>query len=399
MLFIQFVLQSELFTFCIYPIKILHLYRKFNGDRKNMEYINFEPRLEMVIDGETDSKILQRIWQLKEKLQNKVLFLGHHYQRDEVIQYADKTGDSFELSRFAAENKDREYIIFCGVHFMAETADILTDENQKVILPDLKAGCSMADMAIFDDVLLAWDELKSITNEKIIPITYMNSSAAIKAFVGEQGGLVCTSSNAHKALQWAYDRGDKVLFIPDQHLGRNTAYDMGIPLDEMIVWNPFEIYGGNSREKVQKAKIILWQGHCSVHQQFQPGHVDYFRSLDPEIKIIVHPECKFEVAQKADYIGSTSKIIKTIAEAPSGSKWAVGTENHLVKRLANSFKDKEIHLLSPYVCQCSTMFRIDPVQLLTVLERLEKGEVVNQITVPDEVKKWSRVALERMLQL
>lgn len=359
----------------------------------------FEARLEMVIDGETDPGILDQIWKLKQKLSDKVLFLGHHYQRDEVIQYADKTGDSFELSRFAAENTDKEYIIFCGVHFMAETADILTSDEQKVILPDLKAGCSMADMARYDDVLVAWDELKEATDARIIPITYMNSTADIKAFVGEHGGLVCTSSNAEKALTYAFENGEKVLFVPDQHLGRNTAFDMGISLEEMIVWNPAQPYGGNSMDDIRKAKMILWLGHCSVHQIFQPHFVDMFREKYPDINIIVHPECRFDVVQKADISGSTSKIIKTIAEAPAGSKWAVGTENHLVKRLANTFKDKDIHLLSPYVCQCSTMYRIDPLQLLEILQQLDQGIVLNQIRVDHQVKYWSRIALERMLSL
>jgi quinolinate synthase len=364
-----------------------------------MKNIEFAPRLEMMVDGETDPKVLKEIWKLKEQLKDRVLFLGHHYQRDEVIQFADKTGDSFELAKFAAQNRDKEFIVFCGVHFMAETADILTSDEQKVILPDLKAGCSMADMALYEDVLLAWKELKDATNQKIIPITYMNSSAAIKAFVGQNDGLVCTSSNADKALKWALEKGDKILFIPDQHLGRNTAYEMGIPLNEMIVWNPYEVYGGNSKEQIQKAKMILWLGHCSVHQQFQPQHVDYYRNLDPEIKIIVHPECKFEVVQKADYSGSTSKIIKMIAASPAGSKWAVGTENHLVKRLAHTFTDKEIHLLSPYVCQCSTMFRIDPVELLEVLKSIHRGEIINQIIVDKEIQHWAKVALDRMLNL
>lgn len=364
-----------------------------------MNQIYFEPRLEMVVDGSTPPEVQEEIWRLKEKLDSQVLFLGHHYQRDEVIQYADKTGDSFELSRYAEENRDREFIIFCGVHFMAETADILTAENQKVILPDLKAGCSMADMATFDDVLLAWEELKESTSQRIIPITYMNSSAAIKAFVGQHGGLVCTSSNAEKALRWAFERGDKVLFIPDQHLGRNTAYALGIPLAEMIVWNPARALGGNSLQAIQNARMILWQGHCSVHQQFLPAHVDFHRKRDPEINIIVHPECMFEVVQKSDFVGSTARIIKIIAEAPAGSKWAVGTENHLVRRLANTFRDKEIHHLSPYACQCSTMFRIDPMELLTVLRKLEQGEIVNQIIVPPDIKKWALVALERMLSI
>ncbi len=364
-----------------------------------METFEIEPRVEMVIDGKTDPAILEEIWQLKEQLKEDVLILGHHYQRDEVIQYADKTGDSFELARYAAENKDKKYIIFCGVHFMAETADVLTTDEQVVILPDMEAGCSMADMATDEDVFIAWEELKEISEAPIIPITYMNSTAAIKSFVGKNNGLVCTSSNAEKALKWALERGEKILFIPDQHLGRNTAYEMGLSLDEMVVWNPHEVFGGNDADKIKKAKMILWQGHCSVHQNFLPIHADQFRAKYPNGKVIVHPECMFEVTQKADYMGSTSKIIKIIETADKGSIWAIGTENHLVNRLAEKHSDKKIMLLSTFACQCSTMFRIDPLQLVEILRLLKKGKVVNQISVDKETRKNAKVALQRMLEL
>ncbi len=358
-----------------------------------MKTLTIEPRMGREEEIKTDPRILEEIWSLKEELKDDLLILGHHYQKDEVFQYADKSGDSFELARYAAANKDKKYIVFCGVHFMAETADILTGDDQDVILPDLQAGCSMADMAEDEAVFAAWNELQKISDKKIIPITYMNSTAAIKSFVGKNGGLVCTSSNAEKALKWAFSRGEQVLFIPDQHLGRNTAWAMGIPLDEMAVWNPAAKLGGNSEEKLKKSKMILWQGHCSVHQNFLPANIDYFRREYPDINIIVHPECMFEVASKADHVGSTSKIIKMIEEAPAGSTWAIGTEDHLVKRLADNNPDKNIFLLSYFSCQCSTMYRIDPLQLVEILRRLKKGEVVNKITVDPETSRYAKVAL------
>jgi len=354
---------------------------------------------------DTEEALIERIAKVRKELGSRVFILGHHYQRDTIIQFADKTGDSLGLSKYSAEQTTSEFIVFCGVHFMAETADILTPKSRKVILPDLKAGCSLADMANIDQVEECWDDLIPLsrtTQDKIIPVTYVNSTAAIKAFCGRHDGTVCTSSNAEKVLQWALDRGDKVLFLPDQHLGRNTAYKMGIPLEKMAIYDPFLHGGGEAPQVYERAKIILWQGFCSVHMNFRPQYVDIFREKYPGIKILVHPECTFEVVQKADYCGSTSYIIKTINEAPYGSKWAIGTENHLVNRLKNQHPDKFISPLSPYACQCSTMYRIDPVHLLKSLEALNQGDPAwrdNQITVPDEIAVDARIALERMLEI
>ncbi|MCK5077404.1 MAG: quinolinate synthase NadA [Calditrichia bacterium] len=353
----------------------------------------------MINENKTEPAILDEIWQLKDQLKNDLLILGHHYQRDEVIQYADKTGDSFELARQAAQNRDKKYIIFCGVHFMAETADILTTDEQSVIIPDVEAGCPMADMAWDDGVYTAWDELKNVIDEKIIPITYMNSTAAIKSFVGANDGIVCTSSNAEKALKWAFKRGNKVLFIPDQHLGRNTAFDMGIPLEQMVVWNPEMTMGGNKPSDIKQAKMILWQGHCYVHQQFLPEDIDNFRSKYPEGKVIVHPECMFETARKADLTGSTSKIIKVIEAAPEGSVWAVGTERNLVERLQKQNMDKKIVLPSALDCKCGNMFKISPSKLLKTMRLLAKGEVINKISVDKEIQQNAKIALQRMLEL
>ncbi|MCI0711444.1 MAG: quinolinate synthase NadA [Chloroflexi bacterium] len=353
-----------------------------------------------LIDHEAGA--VERIERALEILGDDVVILGHHYQRDEVVRFAHFQGDSFQLSREGAQ-VDARYIVFAGVHFMAESADILSRDDQIVILPNLNAGCSMADMANLEQVLTAWAELEDVLGEDpeahIMPITYMNSAANLKAFVGEHGGTVCTSSNAHGALNWAFAQREKVFFFPDQHLGRNTGRDMGIPLHEMVVWNPFKSYGGLTDEQILNAKIILWQGHCSVHQQFAPGHVDLWRERHPDINIIVHPECRMEVVEKADFIGSTAKIIKTIENAPAGSKWAVGTEVHLVNRIKNEHPDKFVTLLSPFSCLCSTMYRISPLDLATVLEGLVDGEVINQISVPEDIKQKAKLALDRMLSI
>jgi quinolinate synthase len=341
----------------------------------------------------------ERIAGVKRKLSNRLLILGHNYQRDEVYKFADYTGDSLKLSQYAALQREREYIVFCGVKFMAETADILTAADQKVILPDLAAGCSMADMADIENVETAWQELTALIPEsRITPITYINSGADLKAFCGEHGGLVCTSTNAEKIIRWAFERREKILFFPDQHLGRNTCRRMGISLDEMILWDPALPNGGNSPEAIRKARVLLWQGFCSVHQMFQPEHLAYFRKQIPGIKIIVHPECSMEVADSADLMGSTEYIIRTVTDAPAGSRWAVGTELNLVNRLKRNNPDKEVFFLSPMVCMCSTMFRIDAPHLLWSLERLESGSIVNQIIVPEADRYWAKIALERMLE-
>lgn len=352
--------------------------------------------------AEHEADAIERIERALEILGDEVVILGHHYQRDEVVQFAHFQGDSFQLSKEGAQ-VDAKYIVFAGVHFMAESADILSRDDQVVILPNLNAGCSMADMANLEQVLTAWAELEDVLGEdpaaRIMPITYMNSAANLKAFVGEHGGTVCTSSNARGALNWAFAQREKVFFFPDQHLGRNTGHDMDIPLDEMVVWNPFKPYGGLTDEQLLSAKIILWQGHCSVHQQFAPGHVDLWRERHPDINIIVHPECRMEVVEKADVVGSTAKIIKSIENALPGSKWAVGTEVHLVNRIKNEHPDKFVTLLSPFSCLCSTMYRISPLDLATVLEGLVEGEVINQISVPDDIKQKAKLALDRMLSI
>ncbi|MFC1477762.1 quinolinate synthase NadA [candidate division KSB1 bacterium] len=356
--------------------------------------------IDTVADAQVDSeKILVRIAEVKKRLGDKVLILGHHYQRDEVIQFADRTGDSYGLSKYAAEKTSSDFIVFCGVHFMAETADILTPDDRAVILPDLKAGCSMADMATIEQLEECWEDLTSYTDDRIIPITYVNSTAAIKAFVGRYGGAVCTSSNADKILKWAFERGEKVLFLPDQHLGRNTGHRMGVPHDKMVVYDPLIAGGGSSPEEYDRSKIILWQGYCSVHMHFQPEHVDVFRKQYPGINILVHPECTFEVVQKADYAGSTSYIIDVVEKAPHGSKWAIGTEHHLVERLKKQHQDKFISTLAPYACQCITMYRISPEWLLHVLEALDRGELTHRISVPGDVSADAVKALNRMLEI
>jgi quinolinate synthase len=336
----------------------------------------------------------------KDELGSKLVILGHHYQRDEVIEWADARGDSFRLARFAADNHAATDIVFLGVHFMAESADILTADHQRVILPDLNAGCSMADMANLDQVEEAWDELAAITDvDRVVPITYMNSSAALKAFVGEHGGAVCTSSNARGVLDWALGRGDKVLFFPDQHLGRNTAIQMGYDESTMRVWNPHTELGGLEDREVKETTFLLWRGWCSVHQRFRPEHVEAFRAEHPDGTVIVHPECAHDVVELADEVGSTERILAWVEKAPAGVTVGVGTEVHMVQRMAREHPDKTIVSLDPLVCPCSTMFRIDAPHLAWVLEHLVAGTVVNQITVEPRTAEWARVALERMLEI
>jgi quinolinate synthase len=349
----------------------------------------------------SDPTLVARARAAKEALGDKVFVLGHHYQRDEVIQFADVTGDSYKLARDAAARPDAEYIVFCGVHFMAESADLLTSANQQVILPDLAAGCSMADMATDQQVRDAWAVLESVgIADQTVPVTYMNSSAAIKGFTGEHGGVVCTSSNAERALRWALERGEKVLFLPDQHLGRNTAVrDLGLSLDDCVLYNPWKPNGGLTDQELRDATMILWRGHCSVHGRFTPENVDAVRERVPGINVIVHPECQYEVVQKADYVGSTEYIIRTLDAAPAGSSWAVGTELNLVRRMADRHPDKRIVFLEETVCYCSTMNRIDLPHLVQSLESLVRGEVINQIVVDPVVAANARVALERMLAL
>jgi quinolinate synthase len=351
---------------------------------------------------EQEVEAVERITRARAILGDDVVILGHHYQRDEVVQFADFQGDSYQLSKEGSAVKAK-YIVFAGVHFMAESAVILGRPDQVVILPNMKAGCSMADMANLEQVLTAWAELDEMLgedpNNRIMPITYMNSAANLKGFVGERGGAVCTSSNAMGALQWAFAQREKVFFFPDQHLGRNTGKKMGIPLEQMVLWNPFKPYGGLTDEQILNAKIILWQGHCSVHQQFRPEHVDLWRRNHEGIQVIVHPECMMDVVDKADLVGSTSYIVKTIDAAPPGSKFAVGTEVHLVNRIKNRNPDKFVTLLSPFACLCSTMYRITPLDLANVLERLVDGQVVNQIFVPDTVQHYAQIALNNMLAI
>ncbi|MEV4920189.1 quinolinate synthase NadA [Streptomyces tirandamycinicus] len=351
----------------------------------------------------SDPDLVERARAAKEKLGDKVFVLGHHYQRDEVIQFADVTGDSFKLARDAAARPEAEYIVFCGVHFMAESADILTGDDQKVVLPDLAAGCSMADMATAEQVAECWDVLTEAgVAERTVPVSYMNSSADIKAFTGKHGGTICTSSNAKRALDWAFEQGEKVLFLPDQHLGRNTAVrDMGMSLDDCVVYNPHRPNGGLTAEQLRDAKMILWRGHCSVHGRFSLDSVNDVRARIPGVNVLVHPECKHEVVAAADYVGSTEYIIKTLEAAPAGSSWAIGTELNLVRRLANRFapEGKEIVFLDKTVCFCSTMNRIDLPHLVWALESLAEGNLVNRIQVDSETESFAKLALERMLAL
>jgi len=349
-----------------------------------------------------DEECEQRILAARDKLGERLVILGHHYQRDEVFRHADFTGDSLKLSRQAAASK-ADYILFCGVHFMAEVADILSRPEQVSILPDMAAGCSMADMADLQNVERAWQELSEVLDpdEAITPVTYINSAADLKAFCGEHGGIVCTSTNARHVLEWCFSQRDKVLFFPDQHLGRNTGYTMDIPLDQMVVWDYDKPMGGLTAEQIRDAKIILWKGFCSVHQMFQPEQIDNFKQKFPETKIIAHPESPFEVCQKSDYIGSTEYIIKTIADAEPGTRWLVATELNLVNRLHEQYKHqgKNVHFMSPNVCMCSTMFRIDPQHLAWVLENLVDGHVVNQVSVPQDIAEMAKLALDRMLDV
>jgi quinolinate synthase len=357
----------------------------------------------------SDAELKHRIEIARKSLGQKLLILGHHYQQDGIVELSDFVGDSFELSQKAAARKDIQYVIFCGVHFMAESADILTPPNVRVILPDLGAGCSMADMANLEQTLDCWADLKeTCPDQTIVPITYMNSSAAIKAFVGEQGGAVCTSSNCANVLKWALAGGAnpngnhrkiKILFFPDQHLGRNTAYAMGYPLEQMVVWDPNQELGGNDAQKLVAADFVLWKGHCSVHQLFRSEHVDQVREKIPDVKVIVHPECRWEVVQKADQVGSTAYIVNQIANAPPASRWAVGTEVHLVNRLARQHPEQKIVVLSDCQCLCTTMFRIDLPHLCWAIENLVNGNVVNQISVNEQTRKWALVALDRMLAI
>ncbi len=349
-------------------------------------------------DAECDARIAAA----KEKLGDRLVILGHHYQRDEVFKHSDFSGDSLKLSREAAKS-NAEFIVFCGVHFMAEVADILSRPDQISILPDMAAGCSMADMADLAHVEKAWRELSEVLDpdEMITPVTYINSAADLKAFCGRHGGIVCTSTNARNVLDWSFEQREKVLFFPDQHLGRNTGFNMGIPLDEMVVWDFDKPMGGLTAEQIKKAKMILWKGFCSVHQMFKPEQIDNFKAEYPEAKIISHPESSFEVCQKSDYVGSTEYIINTIRDAEPNTRWLVGTELNLVNRLNDQFKDqgKHVHFMSPTVCMCSTMFRIDPQHLAWTLENLVEGSVVNQISVPREIAQQAKAALDKMLEV
>jgi quinolinate synthase len=346
-----------------------------------------------------EAEIYERIQEAKRKLGYRAVILGHHYQRDDVICHADLTGDSFKLAQNASRRPEAEYIVFCGVHFMAESADILSADRQQVILPDMAAGCSMADMAQLEQVETAWEQLREVGLDSMMPITYMNSAANIKAFCGRNDGVVCTSSNAVPLFDWALKQREKLFFFPDEHLGRNTGVKFGIPLDQMVVWDPRQELGGNTEEQLKNARIILWRGFCSVHGRFLPRHVDERRAEYPGIKVLVHPECRYEVVVKSDLNGSTEFIIKTINEAPAGSLWAVGTELNLVNRLAKRHTDKFVTLLAPDLCMCATMFRIAPENLLWSLENLVEGHVVNRIKVDEETAEWARVALDRMLAI
>jgi quinolinate synthase len=351
--------------------------------------------------GLSDEEMALRIAAARAALGDRLVILGHHYQRDEVIKFADYTGDSFKLANAIAKHPHADYIVFCGVHFMAESADILALPQQRIILPDLAAGCSMADMAPADQLEICWSELRQLgLASSVVPITYINSAASIKSLVGENGGTVCTSSNAAATLKWGWEQKEKILFLPDQHLGRNTAFKMGVPLDQMVVWDPNEPFGGLTRDELAAAKLILWKGHCSVHVRFTTKQIEKVRAEHPGIKVIVHPEVPFDVLQAADDSGSTEYILKTVRESAPGSTWAVGTEVHLVHRLADEVAPgKTVVSLDQFGCLCSTMFRVSPNHLLWVLDSLVEGEVVNEIVVPEEQKKWAKIALDRMLAI
>jgi quinolinate synthase len=357
------------------------------------------PLPERYVDA-TDAENARRVADAKAILGDRVFILGHHYQRDEVIQFADARGDSYRLSVLAQQHPEAEYIVFCGVHFMAESADVLTADHQQVILPDLNAGCSMADMADIDEVEEAWEALERVVDiDRVIPITYMNSSAALKAFVGRNGGAVCTSTNAKAVISWALERGEKLLFFPDQHLGRNTGHQLGFDESHMRVWNPRFELGGLTEADCKDATFLLWKGHCSVHQRFRPEHVHAFRERHPDGMVIVHPECARETVELADQVGSTDYIIKAVDAAPAGSVISIGTEIHLVQRLAKEHPGKTVESLDPLICPCSTMFRIDLPHLAWVMDKLVDGKVVNRITVDPETAEWARVALQRMLDI
>lgn len=340
-----------------------------------------------------------RIFELKKLLGTKLTILGHHYQRDEVVQFADFQGDSYKLSQMASEQRDATYTLFCGVHFMAESADILGGDHQKVILPNMEAGCSMADMAKPEDVEVAWEALHALGAGNIVPITYMNSAASIKAFCGKNGGIVCTSSNATRVYDWAFERGERIMFFPDEHLGRNTAIKKGISEDEMVVWDPMEPLGGNTEDALRNARVILWKGYCSVHARFSVEQIEKAREEYPDVNILVHPECRAEVVNISDFDGSTEYICQTVRNAPSGSVWAIGTEINLVRRLQTEMPDKTIFCLDPVICPCSTMYRIHPAYMLWALEHLVKGRVVNQVIVDEDIKRDAKVALDRMLSV
>ena len=346
-------------------------------------------------------QLIDRVAVAREKLGSRLVVLGHHYQREDIIQFADFRGDSFKLAQWAAGQPDSEYIVFCGVHFMAEAADVLSAPHQTVMLPNMAAGCSMADMADPDDVYAAWEELEEAgIADRVVPVTYMNSAASLKAFCGKHGGIVCTSSNAAAVVQWAFQRGEKVLFFPDQHLGRNTGAKMGIPLDQMTLWNynkPYGSLGGATLEELERSKILLWQGHCSVHQRFTVDQINAARGKYPDIHVVVHPECRYEVVQAADSNGSTEFIARTIGEAPAGSKFAIGTEINLVSRLAHENPDKTVFCLDPVVCPCSTMYRIHPAYLAWTIEELAAGRVVNRVSLDEETARDAKIALDRML--
>ncbi len=350
--------------------------------------------------GLDDEEMDRRIAAAKAALGERLLILGHHYQRDEVIRFADYVGDSFKLSRYCRTRPEADFVVFCGVHFMAESADVLCAPHQQVILPDLAAGCSMADMAEIEQLETCWRELGGMGIDSVIPVTYINSSAAIKAFVGEQGGIVCTSGNAAGVLKWAWEQGERILFLPDQHLGRNTAYKMGVALDRMVVWDPHEIDGGLSAAEIRDARMLLWKGHCSVHTRFSAQQIALVREQHPGVRVIVHPEVPWDVVQAADDSGSTEYILKQVRDSAPGSVWAVGTEVHLVNRLANEVAPgKSVISLDQLGCLCSTMFRVSPNHLLWILEELLEGRVHNQIVVPEEQQHWVRVALDRMLEV
>jgi quinolinate synthase len=364
------------------------------GDLKNTDHLPQIPETEL-----TDDEVLVELTAIKKRLGDRVVVLGHHYQQDDVIAFADITGDSLELARKASDLKTAEYVMFCGVHFMAETADMLTTKDQKVILPDLRAGCSMADMANRREIDVAWKYLTECTSDKIVPITYINCTAALKSFVGEHDGSICTSSNAEKVITWGLNQGEKLLFFPDQHLGRNTCFKLGIPLEDMVVYDPRRRFGGLTPEQIQKAKVILWYGFCSVHQGFTKEHITMWRNKEPDRILIVHPECSFDVVQGSDLAGSTSYIINQIKAAKPGTKFAVGTEINLVNRLAAQFPQLDITSLSPYQCLCTTMYRVRPRWLLESYRAIERGEPINVITVDEVTKKFALKALDQMLAI